>query len=326
MKVCVFGAGAIGSHVAARMIATRAADISLVARGAWLEALTKRGITVRSGGEEIRAKPAIVTNDPATLPPQDLVIVTLKAPSVPLAAESIAHLLAPQGCAVFLLNGIPWWWRYGLPGASGPLPLLDPDGALWNKLGPDKALGCVVYSPNEPEVPGVINHIGTNRFQLGEPNGAKSSRLDAAVDLFSRAGLNGEVAADIRKEIWRKLVSNASGNPLTALTGLMLGDLGGDPGIRHVAAGIISEGLAVAAAQGWDLRAELNPQEMAKRGGRKPDVRTSMQQDVLAKRPLEVEAQLGQMQAFARELNVAVPTIDVVLPLLRGLDRSLRAA
>lgn len=326
MKVCVFGAGAVGGHVAARLSAAQADEVAVVARGERLRAIRERGLTLRSGGQEIKAKPAIVTADPSALPPQDLIVVTLKAPTLPDAAESLARLLAPDGCAVFLLNGIPWWWPHGLPGARGPLPLLDPEGKLWTRLGPEKALGCVVYSPNEMEAPGVIVHIGANRFVMGEPDGSSSARLNAAVELFNRGGITAEAAADVRREIWRKLVSNASGNPLSALTGLMLGELGADAELRRVMADIMRETLAVAAALGWDLRSEMDAEKIAMRPGRKPDIRSSMSQDVLLKRPLEVEAQLGQTQAFARAKGVEVPTIDVILPLLRGLDRSLRSA
>ena len=133
-------------------------------------------------------------------------------------------------------------------------------------------------------------------------------------------------ATDVRREIWRKLIANASGNPISALTRLMLGELGTDAGLRQVMAGIMRETLEVGAALGWDLRAEIDVEKLATRPGRKPDVRSSMLQDVHAKRPLEVEAQFGQIQAFARDKAVAVPTIDVILPLLRGLDRALRAA
>lgn len=133
-----------------------------------------------------------------------------------------------------------------------------------------------------------------------------------------------EATIDVRREIWRKLISNASNNPLSALTRVMLGELGADPGLRRVMADIMRETLAVAAALGWDLRPEMDVEKITTRPGRKPDIRSSMLQDVLMQRPLEVEAQLGQIQAFAREAGVLVPTIDVIVPLLRGLDRSLR--
>jgi len=324
MKVCVFGAGAVGGNIATRLLAAQADDVSVVARGAMLKAIREHGLTLRSGGKEITARAEVATDDPSTLPPQDVVLVTLKAHAVPGAAAAIARLLAPQGCAVFLLNGIPWWWRHGLAGAGGPLPLLDPDAALWTRVKPERALGCVVHSPNDMIAPGVIVHTGPNHFILGEPDGSASTRLEAALEMFGRGGIEARTAGDLRRDIWQKLVNNASGNTLCALSRVDLGGLGADPELCVLSIRVMRETLAVAAALGWDLRAEVDVESTARRG--KPGQRPSMLQDVLRGRPIEVEALLGQLHAFAREKSVAVPNIDVVLPLLRGLDRALRAA
>src|SRR4029079_483608 len=134
MKVCIYGAGAIGGRVAVHLISAKAAEVSLVGRGAHLRAIRERGLTLHTGGKELSAKPAAATEDASTLPPQDLVLVTLKAHAVASAAAAVSRLLAPGGCAVFLLNGVPWWWNHGLPGNKGALPLLDPEGALWKEL------------------------------------------------------------------------------------------------------------------------------------------------------------------------------------------------
>ena len=326
MKVCVFGAGAVGGNVATRLLAAQAADISIVARGATLQAIRERGLTLHSLGREYTARPKVATDDPAMLPPQDLVISTVKGYRLPAIADTLARLIAPQGCALFMLNGIPWWWRHGLPGVSGPLPLVDPQGTLWTKLTPQKALGCVVGSPNEVTAPGVILNIGANRYIMGEPDGSLSARLNAAVELFRRSGIEAQASTDIRREIWRKLSTNAYSNPLTALTRLGLAEIGAEPELCQLAATVMRETVAVAAALGWDLRSEVDPEKISMHAGRQPGVRSSMLQDVVLKRPLEVESHLGQIQAFAREVGVAVPAIDVIVPLLRGLDRALRAS
>lgn len=323
MKVCVFGAGAVGSHVAAKLSAAAADEISVVARGAHLAAIRERGITLRyySGGEVI-GRPALATDDPAALPPQDVVVVTLKAMALPGAADTLSRLIAPQGWAVFLNNGIPWWWPHGLPGGRGPLRLLDPEGALWQKLR-QRTLGCVVNSPNDLVEPGVVVHNGRCRFLLGEPDGTPSERLHETVEMFRRGGLQAMPFADLRREIWNKLLLNASGNTLAALTRLSPIELGADPDQRRIMAAIMRETLEVAAAQGWDLRAEIDVDVLSQRKERMPGIRLSMMQDVENRRPLEVDALLGQTQAFAREAGVPVPTIDIILPLLRGLQRGL---
>ena len=323
MKVCIFGAGAVGGHMAARLAAGGKDEVSVVARGEQLAAIRARGLTVRSGGQEIHGKPAVATDDPATLPPQVVVAVTLKATAaLPAAAAAIARLIAPGGVAVFLLNGIPWWWRHGLPGTPATLPLLDPDGALWSQVRPGRALGCVVYSPNDLVEPGVVVHTGPNYLVFGEPDGSSSARLDAAAEAFRRGGVEVRLNPDLRREVWSKLVLNASGNTLAALTRQDLGGLGTDDGLRELSIEVMREALAVAAAQGYDLAAGMDLDALARRG--KPGQRPSMLQDVQKSRAIEVEALLGQVQAFARELAVATPAIDVILPLLRGLDRSLR--
>ena len=325
MKVCIFGAGAVGGNIATRLVAAKADEIAVVARGTQLQAIRTRGLTLRTGGKEIHAKPAIATDDPSTLPPQDVVAVSVKATAaLPAAAAAIGKLLAPNGCAVFLINGIPWWWRHGLPGASGTLPLLDPDGALWNHVKPERTLGCVVHLPNEIVEPGVIVHTGVNHLILGEPDGSNSARVKAVAEMFTRGGIDTRISTDIRRDVWQKLALNASGNTLAALTRVDLGGLGIDPGLCELSINIMREAIAVAAAQGWDLTKEMDVEKLARRG--KPGQRPSMLQDVTQKRALEVEALLGQIQAFARDLKIATPSIDVILPLLRGLDGALRAA
>ncbi len=310
--------------MATSLLAARADEISMIARGAQLQAIREHGLTLTTGGKTIKAKAGIATDDPSTLPPQDVVLVTLKAHSVPGNAAAIARLLAPQGCAVFLLNGIPWWWKHGIPGAGGPLPLLDPDGGLWSHVKPERALGCVVYCPCDIVAPGVIVNTGANHLVLGEPDGTSSARFLAVIEMLRRGGVDARTSGDIRRDIWQKLMSNAPGNSLTALTRLDLGSIGSDPELCKLATTVTHEVLAVAAALGWDLRAEIDVANVVRRG--KPGQRTSMLQDVLQGRPIEVEAQLGQIQAFAREADVATPAIDLVLPLLRGLDRALRNA
>lgn len=325
MKVCIFGAGAIGCHVGARIAAANAAELSMVARGTQLEGIRKNGVTLRSGDKEYHGKPAAVTDDPASLPKQDLVIVTLKAHALPAVAAAVEKLLAPNGVVLFPLNGIQWWWNHGRPGNKGALPLLDPQGELWNRLR-ERTLGCVIYSPNEIVSPGVVLHIGGNRWVIGEPNDQKTPRVDAVVDVFKKAGMPAEATTDIRGEIFRKLTGNAAGNTVSALTRRGHYEMASDPQLRVISIGIMRETLNVAAALGWDLRNELDPEKIASRASPGPASTPSMLQDVKLGRGLEIEAHIGQTQAFARDVNVPTPVIDVVLPLIRALDASIRSA
>ena len=321
MKACIFGAGAVGGHLAVQMLAADPHGLSIVARGATLKTIRERGLTLEKGGKQITVRPAVATDDPSMLPGQDLVLVALKAHSVPGAARAIARLLAPGGCAVFLLNGIPWWWRHGLAGPTGTLPLLDPDGALWREVRPERTLGAVVHSPNEIVSPGVIRHSGPDHLILGEPDNTASARLEKTVEFFKGRGVDARVSRDLRRDILQKLVFNASGNPISALARADLGVQGSDAELRALSIALMRETIAISAALGWDLSREVDMEAAARRG--KAGDRPSMMQDALLGRPMEVEAVLGQVQAFAREQSIAVPTIDVILPLLRALDRAL---
>lgn len=322
MKICVYGAGAVGGHAAARLIAGGHAEVSLVARGAHLEAIRSNGLFLETEGTVIGGKPAIATDDPSTLPPQDLVVVTLKAHSLPSIATSLARLLAPGAAALFFINGIPWWWHHGID-EDGSLPLLDPDGMLWRDLGPECVLGGVVHSANAINKPGTVTHYGANKWIIGEPGGGTSPRAEAAADIFQRSGLNAPISEDIRRDMWEKLTLNIAANPLSALSRLPLGRWVETPGIGELGIRMIRETLDVATAMGWDLTDTIDPAKAIpsrpNRGGGRP----SMLQDAEAGRPMEVEAIVGQVQAFGRENDIATPAIDVVLPILRALDVSM---
>ena len=321
MNICIYGTGAIGGHVAVRLISAQAADVSIVARGAQLDAIRRNGLTLRRGSKSTTVRPAAATDDPTTLPAQDLVIVTLKAYAVPAEAERIARLLAPAAPALFILNGIPWWWNHGLK-SGATLSLLDPDGALWTKLGAGRALGCVVYSSNTVTAPGVVTHEGGNQWLIGEPDNSDSERLRTVIAVLKKAGLGAEPSFDLRRDIWNKLVLNAAFNPLAALTRLDTGAVAADSKLAVMVERIADETLAVAAALGWDIREQVSARGILMSGG--GGWRPSMLQDVDRGRPIEAEAILGQIHAFAREKHVATPTIDAVLPQLRDLDRALR--
>jgi 2-dehydropantoate 2-reductase len=325
MKVCIYGAGAVGGHLATRLAANTSAKVSLVVRSASVAPLRERGLTLRTEGREITASPHHVTDDPASLAPQDLVIVTLKAPSQHAVAREIAGLLGADGVALFAMNGLPWWWNHGL-NTEGALDRVDPDGALWRELGGARALGAVVNSSNHVPEPGLIIHAGAKRWSVGEPDNRSSPRLRRVVELLAAADLEAVESKDIRRDIWRKLMTNISSSPIAALTRLAGKDTVAVSALDDVAIKLIEEARVVASAQGFDLTADVSPEGIARPAkGRFPG-KPSMLQDVEAGRALEVEAILGQVQSFARARNIATPTIDVVYALVSGVDHALRLA
>ena len=326
MNVCIFGAGALGGHLAAHLISAKQAEVAMVGRGANLAAIRERGIMLKIAGREVGGKPAVATGNPASLAPQDIVFVSLKAHTLPPAAEAIGKLLKPDGIVVFLLNGIPWWLNHGLPGNKGTLPLLDPGSSLWNHVRPERVIGSVVYSPNEMVTPGNIVHTGANKWVFGEPDLTQSARLKTVCDLVRASGIETESSPDIRRELFRKLANNASNNTLCSLTRLDSAGVANDDALAKLSMAIISESLAVAAKLGTDLTQEIDVEKVALRTRGKPGARPSTLQDVLAGKSLEIDALVGQTQVFGRELGVATPVIDVCVTLLRGLDQSLRGS
>lgn len=314
MRIAVFGAGAIGGHLAARL-AHAGADVSLVARGPHLAAIQARGLRFVGLSQEFTVR-VRAEADAAALGPQDLVISAVKAHSLPSATASLKALLGPQTPILYAINGVPWWYFHGLPGAQGgrPLPRLDPQGRLWNDVGVQRSLGCVVLSANEVTEPGVVhNRSADNRFYLGEPDGSDSPRL-AQVARALQAGVpEFAVSTDIRREVWRKLLLNMSTSSLACLTHSTGRDIATDPAMRELFARVMEEGAQVAQALGVDVQADAPArfERMARLNHR-----SSMLQDLLAGRPLEIDAQLAAVQDIARRLNVPTPTFDGVLALL----------
>ena len=315
MKICIFGAGAIGGYLGAKL-AQADAEVSLVARGPHLEAMRTRGLTLIEDGNETTVEVA-ASDDPAALGPQDYVIITLKAHSVPAVVDRIAPLLGPETCVVSAVNGVPWWYFHGLGGEheGTRLQTVDPGGRQWDGFGPERALGCVVYPAAEVPEPGVIHHIEGNRFLLGEPDGAKSDRAKALSAVMTEAGLKAPVRGRIRDDIWLKLWGNLSFNPISALTGATLDVLTTDPGVRSVVRQMMVEAQAIGEALGAKFPIDVDRRI---EGGKAVGAhRTSMLQDLDSGRPMEIDALVGSVQELGQLTGLPTPAIDTVLALIR---------
>lgn len=318
MKICIFGAGAIGGYMGAKL-AQAGADVSLVARGPHLEAMKANGLTLIEGGErttvEVRA-----AEDPAELGEQDYVVITLKAHSVPGVVEKMTPLFGPETCAVMGVNGVPWWYFHGLDGPheGRRLETVDPGGRQWDVIGPERALGCVVYPAAEVDEPGVVRHIEGNRFSLGEPDGSKSERALALSKALGAAGLKAPVRPKIRDEIWVKLWGNLSFNPISMLTGATLDVLCTDPGTRGVARGMMVEAQQIAEALG--VKFPIDVDRRIEGGAAVGAHKTSMLQDLERGRPIELDALVTAVQELGRLTEIPTPTLDSVqaLAALRG--------
>ena len=230
MKICIYGAGAIGGYIVVQL-ANAGFDVTLIARGQHLDAIRKNGLTLHIDGE-IRSAQCEATDDPSSLGVQDYVLVTLKSHSLPGIVNSMQPLLGPDTAVVSAVNGIPWWYCHGLESPLGErhIEAVDPGGHIWRTIGPERALGCVVYPSAEIVSPGILRHISDNKLSLGEPDGARSQRVKSLAAALMEAGFKAPVRTHLRDEIWIKLWGNLSFNPLSALTGANLDALAKDPG------------------------------------------------------------------------------------------------
>lgn len=324
MKICIFGAGAIGGYMGVKL-AQAGADVSLVARGPHLAAMKDKGLTLIEEDKDPVTVPVTASDNPADLGPQDYVIVTLKAHSVPPIVDKMKPLMGPDTTIVSGVNGVPWWYfhKIGTDLEGTRLASVDPGDAQWNGFGPDRVLGCVVYPAAEVSEPGTIKHIEGNRFSLGEPDGSKSERAMALSKALMAAGLKAPVRPRLRDEIWVKLWGNLSFNPISALTHATLDVLCTDPGTRAVAKGMMLEAQEIAEKLG--VKFPIDVERRIDGGAAVGAHRTSMLQDLDAGRPMEIDALVGSVQELGRVTNTATPTIDTVLALiqLRGKSAGL---
>jgi 2-dehydropantoate 2-reductase len=316
MKICIFGAGAIGGFVGAKLAAKGDMSVSLVARGPHLAAMRENGLTLKEDGGETIVKPR-ATNDPAELGPQDHVFLALKAHSIPGVLDSLKPLIGPDTAVVTAQNGVPWWYFYkhGAALDGRRIEAVDPGGKIWDAIGPERAIGCVTYPAAEIEAPGVIRHVEGDRFVLGEPSGKKTERLAALAKVMVAAGLRAPVRPQIRSEIWVKLWGNLSFNPISALTGGTLEEIAGDAGTRAVARAMMVEAQAIAEALGVNFPIDVDKRiEGAKAVGAH---KTSMLQDLERGRPMEIDALVTAVQELGRLTGKPTPAIDIVLALAR---------
>ena len=315
MKICIFGAGAIGGYMGAKL-ALAGADVSLVARGPHLDAIRSQGLKlIEESGDPVTVAVRATAN-PAELGPQDYVIVTLKAHSVPAVVGAMQPLIGDHTTIVSGVNGVPWWYfhKIGGPLEGTRLHSVDPGNVQWDGLRPDRVLGCVVYPAAEVSTPGTIRHVEGNRFSLGEPDGSKSDRAMALSQALQAAGLKAPVRPRLRDEIWVKLWGNLSFNPISALTHATLDVLCTDPGTRDVARRMMVEAQAIAESLGVVF--PIDVERRIDGGAAVGAHRTSMLQDLDAGRPMEIDALIRSVQELGRIVDLPTATIDTVLALI----------
>ena len=321
MKIAIFGAGAIGGFLGVKLVQA-GADVTFIARGPHLEAMRKDGITLVSEGKRVTVA-ARCTSDAEDAGAQDYVVVTLKAHSLPAAAPQIAELLGPDTALVMGVNGVPYWYFYGLDckWRDRTVESIDPGGAVWRTLPPARVIGCVVYPAAEVIAPGVIEHTYGNRFSFGEPDGSKSARVEAFAKQLIAAGLKAPIRSQLRDELWVKLWGNLSLNPLSALTTSTLDRIAGEPDLRDVIRTMMREAQVVAEALGVKFGVDIEHRidGALEVGAHK----TSMLQDLERGRPMEIDALLGAVVELGTLTGHEMPMCRAILALVR--ERARRA-
>jgi 2-dehydropantoate 2-reductase len=324
LKVCIVGAGAIGGFLGLRL-AQGGADVSLVARGAHLAAMRAHGIRLQIEGREEVAR-LRCTDRPADLGVQDYVVIALKAHGISATVPAMLPLLGARTSIVTASNGIPYWYFHhsGGPLEGRVLESVDPGGAQWNALRPERAIGCVVFPATEVVAPGVIRHEHGRKFPLGEPSGERSERIERLAALFEAAGLEAPIRSDIRDEIWLKLWGNLCLNPISALTCATVDVIIGDAGTRAACRTMMMEAAAIADRLGVHLRVGIDKRldGAAAIGAHK----MSMLQDLERGRSMEIEPIVGVVQELGRLTGIPTPAVDLVLALVRQRERMAQLA
>ncbi|MDF1609058.1 2-dehydropantoate 2-reductase [Hoeflea sp. YIM 152468] len=313
MKICIFGAGAVGSHVAARCH-LGGATTSVVARGAQLEAIRDSGITVQAPDGTLTASVSVSEN-PVELGPQDVVIVAVKAASLASVAQTIGPLLKSDTAVVFAMNGIPWWYFYNHGGVMDGtrLPTIDPNGTVWDAVGPERAIGCVVHAPSEVVSPGVVRLAQANsRLTIGEPDGNMSARTIAIADILSSGGLSTTVTETIRDVIWSKLQSNVASGLMAILTQCTVDRIAAKPPCSTTMRVLLNETIQVAEALG---RAPSRDVDKVMAHMHALAHKPSILQDLEQGRMMEIESVYAIILRLAEMAGVETPTLELMVAL-----------
>jgi 2-dehydropantoate 2-reductase len=322
MKFAIVGAGAIGAFVGA-MLAKSGEDVTLIARGSHLRAMQEHGVRIRGEIGEFAAHPT-ATDDPFTVGPVDVVLLTLKAHSLTAMAPRLAPMIGPETVVVSAQNGIPWWYfyRHGGEWEGTRLESVDPGGAISQHIDSARVIGCVVYPSTSIVEPGVVWHIEGTRFAIGEPDGSKSERCRRFADVFIKAGLRCPIRTNIRNDMWVKLMGNVAYNPISALTRATLIEIVQCPETRELAASIMREVDSVAKKLGIEIGVSIEQrlEGAAKVGHHK----TSMLQDIETGRPTELEAIVGAIVELGSKMNLSLPYTNAVYASVKLLEQGAR--
>ena len=315
MKVCMYGAGAIGGWIG-HGLAGAGADVSMVARGATLAALDAHGLRLAHAGS-VTSQPVRASSSPADFGVQDLVIISVKAPALAAVARHIAPLMGPQTVVMTAMNGVPWWFLHGFGGAyaNQPIASVDPQGSIARAIAPQHIIGCVVHASCSTDSPGVVRHHFGHKLILGEPSGAKTQRVLQLAALLEKAGFEVPVSDQIQKDIWFKLWGNMTVNPISALTGATTDLILNDDLVRGFISRVMLEAKEIGRRLGIDI--DQQPEDRHAVTLKLGAFKTSMLQDVEAGKAVELDALVTVVKELGTLTGAATPYTDALLGLSR---------
>ncbi|TVP61998.1 MAG: 2-dehydropantoate 2-reductase [Nodularia sp. (in: Bacteria)] len=322
MKICIVGAGAIGGYLGAKLTLA-GEEVTFIARGQHLEAIQNKGLEViMADGSNYVVHPSLATSDLNEAGSQDVVIIAVKAQSLPAIAPALSSLYNPDTMVVTAQNGIPWWYfqKHGGEYEGQKIHAVDPEAIIAANIDIGRVIGCVVYPAVEIQSPGIIRHIEGDRFSIGEIDNSKTERIQKLAQSFKKAGLKAPVRSKIRQEIWIKLWGNLAFNPISALTRATLQQICQYPLTRELARQMMMEAQTIAEKLGIEFGISL---EQRVNGAEKVGAhKTSMLQDIEAGRTTEVEAILGTVIELGKLTHIPTPYMDAVYANVKLLEKT----
>jgi 2-dehydropantoate 2-reductase len=302
MKIAVIGAGGLGGYYGG-LLARAGHEVTFIARGVHLAALQEKGLQVKSVHGDFHVEPVRATDNPKELGPADLVLVCVKTPALDAAARAARPMVGPDTVVMGLQNGI------------------EAPGRIGAAVGMEHVLGAVTWIAANIEAPGVLRQVSTfRRIVLGELDGSISPRLQQTVEALRRMGIAVEATDNIRKVLWTKFVFIAGFSGVGALTRLEVGDYRSLPETRTLMTSLMGEVEALARASGVHVDSDAVGQALAIIDGAAPAMKPSMQRDVEAGRPSELESMVGVVTRKGRELGVPTPTAEMVYAALLPVE------
>ena len=311
MKICIVGAGAIGGYLGVKLIKA-GFDVSLVARGAHLEAMSKNGLTLIEDEKEISCFPKC-TDSMEKLSKMDFIFITLKAYSIPGMVKEIVKMFKKNTSVITAYNGMPWWYFFNYGGRLNnyQIQCLDKDSVQWNLITPERIIGCVVYPATEIIEPGIIKHMEGNRFSLGELDGTKSNRVLTMSKTLVSAGIKAPIRNNIRQDIWTKLIGNLAFNPLSVITGETLDVLVSKAENKKIAYSAMKEASLI--MDKLEIPLNISIEQRIEGAGKVGKHKTSMLQDFEQGKQLEIDALIVAVKEIGTLLDIKIPTIDKIL-------------